>query len=61
MAVDRDPSHACAFGDRRLIVVGRRADRLVQLDRGFDDPLPGLVLALGALLEPYTGGTYTNR
>src|SRR5439155_21860389 len=50
VAVDGHPSYLAALGDlaRRC---RRRPDRLVQLDRGLDDPLPGLVLALGATLE----------
>src|SRR5437667_4349062 len=50
VTVDGHPPDLRALGDlthRR----GLRSDRLVQLDRGLDDPLPGLVLALGAALE----------
>src|SRR5439155_2809817 len=50
MAVDRHPADAGAFGDltdRRC----SRADRLVQLDCGLDDALPGLVLTFGTSLE----------
>src|SRR5207248_7170019 len=50
VAVDGHPSYLRALGD---LAHGRggRPDRLVQLDRGLDDPLPGLVLARGAALE----------
>src|SRR5207247_8601746 len=50
VAVDGHPSYPGALGD---LAHGcrRRPDPLVQLDRGLDDPLPGLVLALGATLE----------
>ncbi len=50
VAVDGHSSDLGALGDlthRR----GLRSDRLVQLDRGLDDPLPSLVLALSAALE----------
>src|SRR5207253_8905231 len=50
MAVGRHPADAGAFGDltaRRC----SRADRLVRLDRGLDDALPGLVLTFGTSLE----------
>ena len=56
VTVDRDPPDAGALGDladRR----GVRADRLVQLDRGVDDPLPGLVLPLGAALQLVLAGS----
>ena len=50
MRIERVPLNAGALGDhaeRRL----RRADAAVQIDRGFDDALPGLRLLLGAALE----------
>src|SRR5439155_21932766 len=50
VAVDGHPPDLRALGDlahRR----GLRSDRLVQLDRGLDDPLAGLILVLGAALE----------
>src|SRR5438094_553338 len=50
VAVDGDPSYLGALGDLAHCC-RRRPDRLVQLDRGLDDPLPGLVLVLGATLE----------
>ena len=55
MTVHRYPSHSGALGD----LADRRpgsADRLVELDRGVDDPLPGLVLALGATLQLVLAG-----
>src|SRR5438094_8641486 len=50
VAVDGHPSYLGALGDLAHRC-RRRPDRLVQLDRGVDDPLPGLVLALGATLQ----------
>ncbi len=50
VTVDAEPTHARSVGDighRRP----RHADALVQCDRGFDDPLPCFVLALGPPLE----------
>ena len=56
VAIHRDPADAGALGDladRRL----RGADRLVELDRRFDDPLPGLVLLLRATLQLVSCGS----
>ncbi len=50
VAIDGHPSYLGALGDLAHCR-GRWSDRLVQLDRGLDDPLPGLVLALSAALE----------
>src|SRR5207247_2186826 len=50
VAVDGHPPDLCALGDLAE-GGGLRPDRLVQLDRGLDDPLAGLVLALGTALE----------
>src|SRR5207302_918189 len=43
VAVDRHPSYLSTLGDLAHRG-GGRPDRLVQLDRGLDDPLPGLAL-----------------
>src|SRR5438094_111218 len=50
VTVDGHPSYLGTLGDL-ADRGGGRPDRLEQLDRGLDDPLPGLVLARGSALE----------